>query len=46
MVLIHRIRGQGLPLPVDQWKSIVEETGLKLLEYKEVYWSGLYLAEM
>ena len=45
-LLIHRIRGQGLPLPVDQWKSIVAETGLKLLEYKEVYWSGLYLAEM
>lgn len=45
-LLIHRIRGQGLPLPAADWKSILEEAGLKLLEYKEVYWSGLYLAEL
>jgi hypothetical protein len=45
-LLIHRIRGQGLPLPTAEWKSIVEEAGLNLLEFKEVFGSGLYLAEL
>jgi len=45
-LLIHRIRDQGLPLPSAEWKSIVEEAGLKLLEVQEVYWAGLYLAEL
>jgi SAM-dependent methyltransferase len=45
-LLIHRLRGQGLPLPSAEWKSILEEAGLKLLEFHEVYWSGLYLVEL
>jgi SAM-dependent methyltransferase len=45
-LLIHRIRDQGLPLPSAEWKAILEEAGLKLLEVQEVYWSGLYLAEL
>jgi SAM-dependent methyltransferase len=45
-LLIHHIRDQGLPLPSAEWKSILEEAGLKLVEFQEIYWAGLYLAEM
>lgn len=45
-LLIHRMRGQGLPLPPADWKSILAEAGLKLLEFQEAYSSGLYLAEL
>jgi len=45
-LLIHRIRDQGLPLPSAEWRSILEEAGLKLVEVQEIYWSGLYLAEL
>jgi phenylpyruvate C(3)-methyltransferase len=43
-LLIHRLRGQGLPLPAAEWKSILEQAGLQLLEMQEVYTSGVYLA--
>lgn len=45
-LLIHRLRGQGLPLSPAQWQSIIEEAGLKFLEMRDVYGSVLYLAEM
>jgi cyclopropane fatty-acyl-phospholipid synthase-like methyltransferase len=45
-ILIHRIRGKGLPLSPEEWKSIVEEAGLKFIEFKEVYWIGLYLVQL
>jgi SAM-dependent methyltransferase len=45
-LLIHRIRDQGLPLPSGEWKAILEAAGLKLREVQEVYWTGLYLAEL
>jgi hypothetical protein len=45
-ILIHRIRGKGLPLPPTEWKAIVEEAGLTLIEFKEVYWMGLYLVQL
>jgi SAM-dependent methyltransferase len=45
-LVLHRIRGQGLPLPAAEWKSILEEAGLKLVEFQEVFWTGLYLAQL
>jgi hypothetical protein len=44
--LIHRIRGKGLPLPPAEWKAIVEDAGLRLIEFKELFWIGLYLVEL
>jgi hypothetical protein len=45
-LLIHRLRGKGMPHPAQEWKSIVTEAGLKLIDYKEVYSIGLFLAEL
>jgi SAM-dependent methyltransferase len=45
-LLIHRLRGKGMPLPPAEWKSIVAEAGIKLLDFKEVYSIGLFLAEL
>ncbi len=45
-LLIHRLRGKGMPLPPEEWKSIVADTGIKLIDYKEVYSIGLFLAEL
>jgi hypothetical protein len=45
-LLIHRVRGRGLPLPSAEWKAILEDAGLKLLEVQEIHWIGLYLAEL
>jgi hypothetical protein len=45
-LLIHRLRGKGMPLPAEEWKSILAEAGLKLIEFKEVYSIGLFLAEL
>jgi hypothetical protein len=45
-ILIHRLRGKGMPLPPEEWKSIVAEAGLELIEFKEVYWIGLYLVQL
>jgi cyclopropane fatty-acyl-phospholipid synthase-like methyltransferase len=45
-ILIHRIRGKGLPLPPAEWKSIVADAGLQLIEFKEIYWIGIYLVEL
>jgi ubiquinone/menaquinone biosynthesis C-methylase UbiE len=45
-LLIHRLRGKGMPLPAEEWKSIVAEAGLKLIDFKEVYSIGLFLAEL
>jgi phenylpyruvate C(3)-methyltransferase len=45
-LLIHRLRGQGLPLPAAEWKSILEQADLQLLEMQEVYTSGVYLTEL
>jgi SAM-dependent methyltransferase len=45
-LLIHRLRGKGMPLPPAEWKSIVADAGLKLIEFKEVYSIGLFLAEL
>lgn len=45
-LLIHRLRGKGMPLPAAEWKSILVEAGLKLVEFKEVYSIGLFLAEL
>jgi SAM-dependent methyltransferase len=45
-LLIHRLRGKGMPLPAAEWKSIFAEAGIKLIEFKEVYSIGLFLAEL
>jgi Methyltransferase domain len=45
-LLIHRLRGKGLPLPAEEWKSIFAEAGIKLIEFKEVYSIGIFLAEL
>jgi hypothetical protein len=45
-LLIHRLRGKGMPLPAEEWKSIVAEAGLKLIDFKQVYSIGLFLAEL
>jgi len=45
-LLIHRLRGKGMPLPAEEWKSIIADAGLKLIEFKEVYSIGLFLAEL
>lgn len=45
-LLIHRLRGKGMPLPAEEWKSIVADAGLKLIDFKEVYSIGLFLAEL
>ena len=45
-LLIHRLRGKGMPLPPAEWKSIVSNAGIKLLEFKEVYSIGLGLAKL
>jgi hypothetical protein len=45
-LLIHRLRGKGMPLPAEEWKSIVAEAGLKLIDFKEVYSIGIFLAEL
>jgi SAM-dependent methyltransferase len=45
-LLIHRLRGKGMPLPPAEWKSIVAEAGIKLIDFKEVYSIGLFLAEL
>lgn len=44
--LIHRLRGQGLPLAPAQWQSIIEEAGLKNFEVQDIYGSALYIAEL
>lgn len=45
-LLIHRLRGKGMPLPTAEWKSILAEAGLKLIDFKEIYSIGLFLAEL
>ncbi|MGD0732859.1 MAG: class I SAM-dependent methyltransferase [Terracidiphilus sp.] len=45
-LLIHRLRGKGMPLQPAEWKSIVADAGIKLLDFKEVYSIGLFLAEL
>lgn len=45
-LLIHRLRGKGLPLPAEEWKSILEDSEIKLIDYKEVYSIGVFLAEL
>jgi len=45
-LLIHRLRGKGMPLPAEEWKSIIADAGLKLIEFKEIYSIGLFLAEL
>jgi cyclopropane fatty-acyl-phospholipid synthase-like methyltransferase len=45
-ILIHRLRGKGMPLPPAEWKAIVAEAGLTLIEFKEIYWIGLYLVQL
>jgi len=45
-LLIHRLRGKGMPLQPEEWKSIVADAGLKLIDFKEVYSIGLFLAEL
>jgi SAM-dependent methyltransferase len=45
-LLIHRLRGKGMPLPPAEWKSIVADAGIKLIEFKEVYSIGLFVAEL
>lgn len=45
-LLIHRLRGKGMPLPAEEWKSIVADAGIKLIDFKEVYSIGLFLAEL
>jgi cyclopropane fatty-acyl-phospholipid synthase-like methyltransferase len=45
-ILVHRIRGKGMPLLPEEWKSIVADAGLTLIEFKEVYWIGLYLVQL
>jgi len=45
-LLIHRLRGKGMPHPAEEWKSIIADAGLKLIEFKEVYSIGLFLAEL
>ena len=45
-LLIHRLRGKGMPLPPAEWKSIVADAGIKLIDFKEVYSIGLFLAEL
>jgi hypothetical protein len=45
-LLIHRVRGQGLPLPPAEWKAMLTEAGLELVEMQEVYWSALYLVQL
>jgi SAM-dependent methyltransferase len=45
-LLIHRLRGKGMPLPAEEWKSILADAEIRLIEYKEVYSIGLFLAEL
>jgi SAM-dependent methyltransferase len=45
-LLIHRLRGKGMPLPAEEWKSIVADAGIKLIDFKEVYSIGLFLTEL
>ena len=45
-LLIHRVRGQGLPLPPAEWKAMLAEAGLALVEMQEVFWSALYLVQL
>jgi cyclopropane fatty-acyl-phospholipid synthase-like methyltransferase len=45
-LLVHRLRGKGMPLSPAEWKSIVADAGLKLIDSKEVYNIALFLAEL
>lgn len=45
-LLIHRLRGKGMPLAAEEWKSILAEAGIKLIDFKEVYSIGIFLAEL
>jgi SAM-dependent methyltransferase len=45
-LLLHRLRGKGMPLPAGEWKSILADAGIKLIDYREVYSIGLFLAEL
>lgn len=45
-LLIHRLRGKGMPLPAEEWKSILADAEIKLIDYREVYSIGLFLAEL
>jgi SAM-dependent methyltransferase len=45
-LLIHRLRGKGMPLPAEEWKSILANADIKLIDFKEVYSIGLFLAEL
>jgi len=43
---IHPLSGQGLPLPRDEWESLLEEAGIKLVDVKMLGWIGLYVGEL
>jgi SAM-dependent methyltransferase len=45
-LLIHRLRGKGMPLPAEEWQSILADAGIKLIDFKEVYSIGIFLAEL
>jgi cyclopropane fatty-acyl-phospholipid synthase-like methyltransferase len=45
-LLIHRLRGKGMPLSAEEWKSILADAELKLIDFKEIYSIGLFLAEL
>ena len=45
-LLIHHLRDQGLPLPADDWKSILAEAGANIIEVQELYLNALYIAEL
>jgi SAM-dependent methyltransferase len=45
-LLIHRLRGKGMPLHAEEWKSILADAEIKLIDYREVYSIGLFLAEL
>jgi SAM-dependent methyltransferase len=44
-LLIHPLSRQGPPLTPAEWKAILEEAGIRLLELREIHWIGLYVSE-
>jgi hypothetical protein len=45
-LLLHRLRGKGMPLSAEEWKTILNDAEIKLIEHREVYSIGLFLAEL
>lgn len=43
-LLIHPLSRQGPPLPLEEWESMLQEAGMKLVELRRIHWIGFYIA--